>query len=68
MEEEQTKSSNSLVVGIVAILILAVGGYFLFTRIIDKPEEDKEMDTLTLQLKWIEQAQFMGFLVADELG
>jgi NitT/TauT family transport system substrate-binding protein len=68
MEEEQTKSSNSLVVGIVAILILAVGGYFLFTRVIDKPEEDKEMDTLTLQLKWIEQAQFMGFLVADELG
>jgi len=68
MEEEQTKSSNSLVVGIVAVLILAVGGYFLFTNVINKPDEEKEMDTLTLQLKWIEQAQFMGFLVADELG
>jgi NitT/TauT family transport system substrate-binding protein len=26
------------------------------------------MDSVTLQLKWIEQAQFMGFLVAREMG
>ena len=50
------------------MVVLLIGGYFLFTKVLNKTEEEKQMDTLTLQLKWIEQAQFMGFLVANELG
>jgi NitT/TauT family transport system substrate-binding protein len=68
MEEEKKESSGSLLTGVLVIILLLVGGYFLFTMVLNKPQEDKEMDTLTLQLKWIEQAQFMGFLVAEELG
>jgi NitT/TauT family transport system substrate-binding protein len=69
MEEERKEASNPLLVGTVVIMLLLVAGYFLFTKVLNKPEENEEqMDSLTLQLKWIEQAQFMGFLVANELG
>ena len=67
MEEEKNKSSQPLIIGVVLILLL-VGGYFLFTKVINKTEEKGSMDNLTLQLKWIEQAQFMGFIVAKEKG
>lgn len=65
--EEQTKTSSSQLVIALVVILAVVGGYFLFTRVANKPE-DKQMDELTLQLKWVEQAQFMGFLVAKEKG
>ncbi len=69
MEEEQKKSSQPLTAVVFFGLLLIVGGYFVYTQVLNKPEaEDEQLDSLTLQLKWIEQAQFMGFLVADELG
>jgi NitT/TauT family transport system substrate-binding protein len=67
MEEEKRNSSNPLLLGVV-LLILLLGGYLLFSNVLNKPEEKSTRDSLTLQLKWIEQAQFMGFLVADKLG
>jgi NitT/TauT family transport system substrate-binding protein len=67
MEEKQNNSSQNLIVGVVIVVLLLVGGYFLFTKVLNKTEE-KQMDHLTLQLKWIEQAQFMGFLVAQKQG
>jgi NitT/TauT family transport system substrate-binding protein len=64
---EEKNSSSSLLIGVVLLILVAVGVYFLFLK--DSPKEEKgDMDTVTLQLKWIEQAQFMGFLVARELG
>jgi len=64
---EEKNSSSSLIVGVILLLLVAVGIYFLFLK--DSPkDEEKGRDTVTLQLKWIEQAQFMGFLVARELG
>lgn len=68
MEEKQTTSSSKILSVLVVIVLLLIGGYFLFTKVLNKPTEEKTMDTLTLQLKWIEQAQFMGFLVAEKLG
>lgn len=68
MEEERKESSGSPIVVIVVVLLLVVGGYLLFSRFFNKAEDQGENDSLTLQLKWIEQAQFMGFLVAQELG
>jgi len=66
--EEEKKSSPSTLSWVVFLLLLGVGLYFGVTKLIDKEPQETEMDTVTLQLKWIEQAQFMGFLVADELG
>lgn len=31
-------------------------------------EEPKELDKMTLQLKWLPQSQFMGYYVADAMG
>lgn len=54
---------------ILVLIVAVVGVYFLYTQILKKESEStEEMDRVTLQLKWIEQAQFMGFLVAKELG
>jgi len=64
---EEKNSSSSLLIGVVLLVVVAVGVYYLFTKD-SKSEDDKQMDTVTLQLKWIEQAQFMGFLVAREMG
>ena len=67
MEEIEKKSS--LVPILVGILLLVVGGYFVYSNTQkEKVEEPNEKDSLTLQLKWIEQAQFMGYIVADKLG
>lgn len=64
---EEKNSSSSLLIGVILLLLVAAGVYFLFLK--DSPENEEEgKDTVTLQLKWIEQAQFMGFLVARELG
>lgn len=64
---EEKNSSSSLLIGVILLLLVAAGVYFLFLK--DSPENEEEgRDTVTLQLKWIEQAQFMGFLVARELG
>jgi len=68
MEEEKNKSSQTILIGVVAIVVLSIAGYLLFTKVLNKPVEGEQMDSLTLQLKWIEQAQFMGFLVAKEKG
>ena len=64
---EEKNSSSSLLIGVILLLLVGVGVYFLFFKDSTKKEGEK-MDTVTLQLKWIEQAQFMGFLVARELG
>ncbi len=68
MEENTQKSSQGLIVGVVIVILIAIGAYYLFTQVLNKDESKKQMDSLTLQLKWVEQAQFMGFLVAKELG
>lgn len=67
MEEEQ-KSSPSLVLILLTIAVLVIAGYFIYQRVVEKPEDQTQNDEMTLQLKWIEQAQFMGFLVAKEKG
>ena len=67
MEEEQ-KGSPSAIPVILMVLAVLVLGYFAYTKVINKDETPTEMDEMTLQLKWIEQAQFMGFLVAKEQG
>jgi NitT/TauT family transport system substrate-binding protein len=68
MEEQQNISSPNLTKVLFLVLLVVVGGYFLFTYVFNKPETEGEMDKVNLQLKWIEQAQFMGFLVADKQG
>jgi len=69
MEEEDKKTSQPLFIWGVLLVILAIGGYYLFTKVRDKEsEQQSDMETVTLQLKWVEQAQFMGFLVANKLG
>ncbi|MFA5633966.1 MAG: ABC transporter substrate-binding protein [Candidatus Dojkabacteria bacterium] len=68
MEEEKQSSSQSPLIWLLLLVIAAVGIYFLFTKVIDKGEEKSDMDGITLQLKWVEQGQFMGFLVAEKLG
>ncbi len=67
MEEKEKKSS--LIPTVVILLLLAVGGYLIYNNVLkEKESEDESKDTLTLQLKWVEQAQFMGFIVAEKLG
>jgi len=68
MEEEQ-KSSPSLIPTLLGIVVLVILGYFAYTKVISPTKEGTDQnDQMTLQLKWIEQAQFMGFLVAKEQG
>jgi len=67
MEEEQ-KSSPSAISVILMILAVLILGYFAYTKLIKKDETPTEMEEMTLQLKWIKQAQFMGFLVAEKQG
>lgn len=63
---EESDKGPSLLVVIILVALLAVGvGYFYFNK--DKAESS-DMDKVTLQLKWVEQAQFAGFLVADAKG
>ncbi len=67
--QEEKNSSQSKMPWILVLIVAVVGVYFLYTQILKKESEStEEMDRVTLQLKWIEQAQFMGFLVAKELG
>lgn len=64
---EEGKSSK----GFMMILLIAVVGFASYFLLFNNPNqggEEGEMDRVTLQLKWIEQAQFMGFLVAREMG
>jgi NitT/TauT family transport system substrate-binding protein len=69
MEEEDKKTSQPLFIWGILLVILAIGGYYLFTKVREKEsEQQSDMETVTLQLKWVEQAQFMGFLVANKLG
>lgn len=54
-----------------AVLVVLVGAvYFYFNR---KPAEvndnsQNKKDKLVLQLKWVPQAQFAGYFVAEEMG
>jgi NitT/TauT family transport system substrate-binding protein len=67
--EEENKTSTSKLPMLLIVVAVVIGGYLFFTKVVNKETtQDEEMDKITLQLKWIEQAQFMGFLVAQELG
>ncbi|MBD3279994.1 myristoyl transferase [Candidatus Dojkabacteria bacterium] len=66
MNEKQEGLPMLLIVAVL-VIIAVVGGYFYLNQ--DDSESDNEkMDEVTLQLKWVPQAQFAGFLVADEMG
>lgn len=68
MEETEKKSSQPFILGILVLIVVLIGSYLIFNKVLKQPEDQTENDQLTLQLKWIEQAQFMGFLVAREMG
>jgi NitT/TauT family transport system substrate-binding protein len=48
---------------LIAIIIIAVGGYYIW-----QSQKPKEAEKLTLQLKWVTQAQFAGYYVAKAKG
>ncbi len=50
---------------IVAVLIVIAAGYFVWTKVVNKPAE---VAKVTIQLKWVTQAQFAGYLVAQAKG
>lgn len=69
--EEGTKQSPLFTIGAVLLLltIVGLGAYYFYSQSQDSEEPvSGEMDKITLQLKWVKQAQFMGYLVADEQG
>ena len=68
MEGEKQNPSQTPFLWLLLLVIVAIGVYFLFTKIKNKQESKSNMDRVTLQLKWVDQGQFMGFLVADKLG
>jgi NitT/TauT family transport system substrate-binding protein len=64
---KEGKSSKGFVI-ILLVVVVGLASYFLFFNNPKEEAEEEKMDKVTLQLKWIEQAQFMGFLVAREMG
>ena len=68
MDKKDTTSSNSLIFGIVIVVAVILIGVFLFRNNQTGQDKDQNLDKVRLQLKWIKQAQFMGYLVADEMG
>jgi NitT/TauT family transport system substrate-binding protein len=68
MEETEKKSSQPFILGILVLIVVLIGSYLIFNKVLKQPEDQTPNDQLTLQLKWIEQAQFMGFLVAQKQG
>jgi NitT/TauT family transport system substrate-binding protein len=65
MNENSNSPSKWLVVLLVAII--AIGGVYLYTNK-KSAKEDTGLDRVTLQLKWVPQAQFAGYFVALEKG
>jgi NitT/TauT family transport system substrate-binding protein len=67
---EENNQSPSMIVGIIFLLLFVVGGavYYFYTNQKEEESTSGDMDEITLQLKWVEQAQFMGYLVADAQG
>lgn len=63
---EDNNSPFSLGVIILAVVLLLGVGYFALNS--DEDTTSGDLDPVTLQLKWVEQAQFAGFLVADANG
>ena len=63
---ENSEKSPPFIVVAILVALLAIGiGYFYLNQ---NKDESGERDKITLQLKWVEQAQFAGFLVADAKG
>lgn len=65
--KEKVSSGNGLII-IGVLLALAVVGFMIFTRGEKEDDADNELDKIVLQLKWVPQAQFAGYLVADAMG
>ncbi len=63
---EGGSSANKFMILLLAVVLVVVG-YLIFKEPA-KEEEDGELDKIVLQLKWVPQAQFAGYLVADALG
>ena len=47
---------------------LVLVGLFFTPLALSQESSPREQDTLTLQLRWLPQAQFLGYYVADTLG
>lgn len=56
---------NKLIGAIVVLAIIVVGGFLVWKYVIGSRVEGQK---LTLQLKWVTQAQFAGYFVAKEKG
>ncbi len=68
MEGNKEQSSPLLmIVGIFAIAVVVIGAIWVYNRGKDETPET-ENDKVVLQLKWVRQAQFMGYLVAEAKG
>ncbi|MCA9376486.1 ABC transporter substrate-binding protein [Candidatus Nomurabacteria bacterium] len=70
VNEKVTEKKNNFPILIIGALLVLVLGYFLFSgnEKADKDDAEKKLDPVVLQLKWIPQAQFAGYLVADAKG
>jgi NitT/TauT family transport system substrate-binding protein len=53
------------IITILAVVVIAVAGFFIWKKYL-KPKP--ELTKITLQLKWVPQAQFAGFYVAKDKG
>ncbi len=65
MSEQQSSPGKWMI--LVLIAIMAVGAIYVYTNK-DEGTESAGKDKLVLQLKWVPQAQFAGYFVAEEKG
>lgn len=70
---DETKDKNSptmLIAGVVVLGLLLLGGGYLVLRNNQNKQvaENSVKDKITLQLKWVPQAQFAGYFVAKNKG
>ncbi|MEI7579090.1 MAG: ABC transporter substrate-binding protein [bacterium] len=68
MQEQKSSSTSMLVIGLVVVVLIGLGIVYLAKKSPDKKSADGKKDKIVLQLKWVPQAQFAGYFVADKKG
>jgi len=65
---KKSAKTNVMVILAVTVIVAIVGGVIYFKNRTTGPVEAKPRDKITLQLKWVPQAQFAGYYVALKKG
>ncbi len=71
MDDNKSQSSNlPIILGVIVVLaVIIIGGaVLLMSQQNNENGQEKELDKVKLQLKWVKQAQFAGYIMADTQG